>query len=199
MPEPARPAVFLDRDDTLIANRAITEGTTHPGSLFDPALVELLPGAAAACAALKRAGFALVVVTNQGCVARGECRIEQVKATNERVCEVVKEEAGVELDGMYFCAYHPEGSVAPWNMEHPWRKPGPGMILAAEKDLGLDLGKSWMVGDAERDVDAALAAGIALERTIVVGDAKVARVGRRVEGLGGAARVIVGTEVGGVR
>ncbi len=192
-------AVFLDRDDTLIVNREITAGTAHPGSLFDPALVRLLPGAAAACRMLKDAGLALVVVTNQGCVARGECGLERVEATNRRVREVVAREAGVELDAVYFCPYHPKGTVAPWNVEHPWRKPGPGMILAAAEALGLDLGRSWMIGDAERDIEAGIAAGIAVERTIVVGATAVNRVGRRVGGMEEAARAIVGTGAAGVR
>ncbi len=187
-----RAAVFLDRDDTLIQNREITAHTSHPGDLFDPALVRFMPGAAEACRVLKGAGFALVVVTNQGAVARGAATIEQVEATNRRVREVVRAEAGVELDGVYYCPYHPKGTVAPWNVEHPWRKPGPGMVLAAAKDLGLDLARSWMIGDAERDIEAAVAAGIAVERTIVVGAAAVGRVGIRVGGMGEAAGVVLG-------
>lgn len=165
-----RPAVFLDRDDTLIVNRAITAGTAHPGSLFDPGLVRLMPGAAKACALLHGAGFVLVVVTNQGCVARGECTIAQVEATNARVREIVRAESGVSLDAVYFCPYHPKGSVAPYNVEHPWRKPQPGMILAAANDLGLDLASSWMIGDAQRDIDAAVSAGIDARRALLVGD-----------------------------
>lgn len=187
-----RAAVFLDRDDTLIQNREITARTAHPGDLFDPELVRLMPGAAEACRVLKGAGYVLVVVTNQGAVARGAATIEQVEATNRRVREVVRAEAGVELDGVYYCPYHPKGTVAPWNVEHPWRKPGPGMVLAAAKDLGLDLARSWMIGDAERDIEAAVAAGIAVERTIVVGAAAVGRVGIRVGGMGEAAGVVLG-------
>ena len=186
-----RPAIFLDRDDTLIVNRAITSHTAHPGSLYDPALVRLMAGAAEACRVLKEAGYALVVVTNQGAVARGECTIAQVEATNERVREVVREEAGVEIDGVYYCPYHPKGTVSPWNVEHVSRKPQPGMLLAAARDLGLDMGASWMIGDAERDIQAALAAGIAVERTIVVGDERVGRVGWRVGGIARAGEVVV--------
>lgn len=196
---PARPAVFLDRDDTLIVNRAITAGMAHPGSLFDPGLVKLMPGAEEACRVLKEAGYALVVVTNQGAVARGECTIAQVEATNRRVLEVVRAEAGVEIDGVYYCPYHPLGTVPPWNVEHSWRKPGAGMVLAAAEDLGLDLGRSWMIGDAERDVQAGIAAGIGRERTIVVGEEVCEGAGWRVGGMGEAARIIargVGCEEG---
>jgi D-glycero-D-manno-heptose 1,7-bisphosphate phosphatase len=185
--------VFIDRDDTLILNREVTARMAHPGDLFDPELVKLAPGAAGACRALKEAGYVLVVVTNQGAVARGAATIAQVEATNRRVCEVVKEEAGVEIDGVYYCPYHPKGTVAPWNVEHAWRKPGPGMVLAAAGEMGLDLGRSWMIGDAERDIEAGIAAGIAVERTIVVGEGAVKRVGARVAGMGAAAVVVAGT------
>ncbi len=196
-----RAAVFLDRDDTLILNRAITAGTPHPGSLFDPALVRLLPGAAAACRDLKRAGFALVVVTNQGAVARGECTIAQVEATNARLREVLKAESGggadgqpeVELDAIYFCPYHPKGSVPPFNIEHPTRKPHPGMFLAAAADLHLDLSRSWMIGDADRDIAAALAAGIPAAHTILLGDEFSSQAGHRVPSMIRAAQIVLAT------
>lgn len=192
-----RAAVFLDRDDTLIANRAITAMTRTPGSLFDPGLVQLLPTAAAACRRLKEAGFALVVVTNQGCVARGECGIADVEATNTRMRQVVREVAGVELDGVYYCPYHPKGSVAPYNVEHPWRKPNPGMIRWASDDLRLDLTRSWMIGDAERDIAAAIGAGIAQARTIAVpvegeySTAAASAAGWKAATLGAAADVVL--------
>jgi len=166
----ARPAVFLDRDDTLIANREPTASTPHPGDLIDPALVRLLPGVAAGLRRLRDAGFALVVITNQGGVARAVCRTEQVEACNRRMRDFVRAEVGVELDGVYYCPYHPMGTVAPFNVEHPWRKPAPGMILAAAADLGLDLSRSWMVGDAERDAQAAIAAGLDPRHTILIAE-----------------------------
>lgn len=163
-----RAAVFLDRDDTLIANRDVTAATPHPGDLCDPALVRLLPGVAEGLRRLHRAGFALVVVSNQGCVARGVCTIEQVEACNRRMRELIRAEAGIELDGVYYCPYHPKGGVAPFNTEHLWRKPAPGMILAAAADLGLDLSRSWMIGDSPRDAQAAMAAGVDAARAVLV-------------------------------
>lgn len=163
-----RPAVFLDRDDTLIANQEVTAGTPHPGDLCDPALVRLLPGVASGLRRLHDAGFALVVVSNQGCIARGVGTIEQVEACNRRMRDLLRAEAGVELDGVYYCPYHPKGTVAPFNIEHPWRKPAPGMILAAAEDLGLDLSRSWMFGDSERDAEAAIAAGITPSRALLI-------------------------------
>ncbi|HYE02029.1 MAG TPA: HAD-IIIA family hydrolase [Phycisphaerales bacterium] len=164
-----RPAVFLDRDDTLIATREATRDTAWPGDLSDPELVRLLPGVPEGLALLGGAGLALVVVSNQGGVSRGACTLGQVRATNQRLRELVRREAGVELDGLYFCPHHPGGSVSPWNTEHPWRKPAPGMILAAATDLELDLTRSWLIGDGERDIAAGVAAGIPRERAVLLG------------------------------
>jgi len=161
-----RPAVFLDRDDTLIYNRSPTADTPYPGDLFDPALVRLLPGAPEGLKLLSAAGFALVVVSNQGGVARGRCTLAQVFACNERLRRLARDEAGVEFAGIYVCPYHPTGTLPPWNIEHPWRKPGPGMVLAGAADLGLDLSRSWLIGDKERDLEAAIAAGIPRAHTI---------------------------------
>ncbi len=185
-----RPAVFLDRDDTLIANREVTARTPHPGDLCDPALVRLLPGVATGLRRLRDAGFALVVVSNQGCVARGVCPVEQVEACNRRMRDLLRTEAGVELAGVYYCPYHPKGTVAPFNVEHPWRKPAPGMMLAAAADLGLDLTRSWMIGDAERDAEAAVAAGIDSTRAILVSDARPAR-GLTAPDFDAAARMVI--------
>ncbi|MGP1346214.1 MAG: HAD-IIIA family hydrolase [Phycisphaerales bacterium] len=147
----ARRAVLLDRDDTVCRCTGVAPGN----DLGDPGLVELLPGAREACEALVRAGFVLVAVTNQGGVARGRYGIEAVRATCERVNELL----GGLLSCAYFCPYHPSGTVARWTREHAWRKPGSGMVLAAGEDLGLDLGASWMVGDKSRDCVAGMSAG----------------------------------------
>jgi len=144
------PAVFLDRDDTLIACNAITPD----GDLVDPALVEPLPGVAAALTSLRRAGFFLAVITNQGAVARGRCSLADVEAVNARMRELLP---GL-LDDIRFCPYHPKGSVPAFTREHPWRKPAPGMILDLAAAHSLDLARSWVVGDAPRDVQAGRAA-----------------------------------------
>ena len=186
-----RAAVFLDRDDTLIANAALAARLREPGYLYEPGLVELLPGAAEACAALKGAGFALVIVTNQSAVARGYCGVGEVEVTNARVRELVRERGGVEIDGCYSCPYSPDGTVPPFNVDHPWRKPNPGMILWAADDLRLDLSRSWMIGDGERDIVAAVRAGIDASRTVLIGGrgGRVARFGR--DGSAGWAAVSV--------
>lgn len=191
-PGSQRAAVFLDRDDTLIANSAIGARMAHPGYLYQAELVELLAGAAEGCVQLARAGYALVVVTNQSAVARGWCRVKDVDRTNLRVRELVRR-AGVELAGVYTSLHSPEGAIAGYACEHAWRKPGGGMITAAAADLGLDLGRSWMIGDAERDVQAAVAGGIAVERTIVVGERRDAvRVcGARARDVAEAAEIVL--------
>ncbi|MDQ7014385.1 MAG: HAD-IIIA family hydrolase [Planctomycetota bacterium] len=171
------PAVFLDRDDTLIANAELPDEAFAGrwGDLADPAHVALLPGVHDSCLALRRAGFALVVITNQGSVARGGATIAEVEATNARVAELLPDPDRPDRPGSsliertYFCPYHPLGVVEPFNVEHPWRKPQPGMILAAVDDLCLDLASSWMVGDAERDIEAGRRAGIEPARCIRVG------------------------------
>jgi len=151
-------AVFLDRDDTLIACRSVTPD----GDLGDPALVGLLPGAREACERWKEAGFALVVVSNQGGVARGRYGLEDVEAVNARLNELL----GGAVDAFRFCPYHPNGTVPEFAREHHWRKPTPGMLLDAADELGIDLSASWMVGDGPRDCGAGRAAGC---RTVLVG------------------------------
>ncbi len=155
-----RPAVFLDRDDTLVDNHRATADTPHPGDLIDPALVRLLPGVGAACAALA-ARFPLVVVTNQGGIAQGLCTHDDVEAVHDRMRELLRP-FGVRLAGVYYAPHRPPpaGVVPPYNAPHPWRKPGPGMLQAAARDLGLDLSRSWLIGDAARDIEAGLAAGL---------------------------------------
>lgn len=154
-----RPAVFLDRDNTIIHN---------DGDLGDPARVRLVQGAASAIASLNGLGFRVVVVTNQGGVARGKYGEDDVERVHHRISELLQQQAnGARVERYYFCPYHPEGRVAKYTMEHEFRKPSPGMLLQAAKDLRLDLPPSWMVGDALRDVEAGRAAGC---RTVLLRD-----------------------------
>lgn len=159
-----QPAVFLDRDDTLIRRR----GGLPTGDLGDPADVEAIPGAREALARLKAAGLPLVMVTNQGGVARGNYTLADVERVNARVNELM----GGAIDAFRACPWHPKGTVPEFTREHPWRKPAPGMILDASEKLGLDPRRSWMIGDAERDALAGKAAGC---RTIIVGDGEAYR------------------------
>ena len=139
-----RPAVFLDRDGTVIE---------EVGHLGEPERVVILPGVPSALRRLADAGYALVVVTNQAGVARGMFTEEAVRAVNERAAELLSSE-GIRLDGVYHCPHHPD-FTGPCDC----RKPAPGMLRSAARDLELDLERSWMVGDHPTDAGAARAAG----------------------------------------
>ena len=146
--QPSRPAVFLDRDGTLV------EEVPY---LHDPARVVLLPGVEA-LRRLAAAGFALVVVTNQAGVARGLYDEAAVHAVHRRLAELLAG-AGVRPDAVLYCPHHPDGTVPGYARACRCRKPGPGMLETAAERLGLDLGTSWLIGNHPADVGAALAAG----------------------------------------
>lgn len=167
-----RAAVFLDRDDTLIEARSLPAPAppAAPGDVCDPALVSLLPGALKACRLLKSAGFLLIVVSNQGVVARGGATRERVEEVNARMRELLVDEAGRGLvDAVYYCPYHPKGTVKEFVREHRWRKPAPGMILSAAAAWKVNLADSWVVGDSERDMEAGKAAGVPAAQCLLVG------------------------------
>jgi D,D-heptose 1,7-bisphosphate phosphatase len=143
-------AVFLDRDNTIIHN---------DGDLGDPKLVKLIQGAASAIASLRGLGFKVIVVTNQGGVARGKYTEADVEATHQRINELILANSGATVDRFYFCPYHPQAIVEQYRADHPWRKPQPGMLIQAAKDFNLDLSQSWMIGDQVRDIQAGIVAG----------------------------------------
>lgn len=151
-----QPAVFLDRDNTIIHN---------DGDLGDPAQVRLIQGAASAIASLKGLGYSIVVITNQGGVARGKYTEKDVQAVHERINELVRQTSGGSIDRFYYCPYHPEGTVEQYKREHPWRKPQPGMLTQAAQDMQIDMAQSWMVGDQMRDIEAGLAVKV---RTVLL-------------------------------
>jgi len=142
---PLRPAVFLDRDGTLNA-AVVRDGKPYPPATV--AELVLLPGVVEGCARLKAAGFALVVATNQPDVGRGTQSRERVEAIHARLGALLPIER-VEV------SYDPGGEEPP----SPFRKPAPGLLLRAARELGLDLARSWMVGDRWRDVDCGRNAG----------------------------------------
>jgi D-glycero-D-manno-heptose 1,7-bisphosphate phosphatase len=144
-----RPALFLDRDGTLV------EEVPY---LHDPERVVLAPGAGA-LAAVAAAGYALVVVTNQAGVARGLYDKAAVAAVHRRLGELLAG-AGVRLDAVLYCPHHPEGTVPGYARACRDRKPGPGMLETAAARLGLDLAASFLVGNHPADVGAAVAAGV---------------------------------------
>ena len=144
-----RPAVFLDRDGTLV------EDVPY---LHDPERLVLLPGVER-LADLAAAGYALVVVTNQAGVARGLFDEAAVAAVHRHLRRLLAG-AGVGLDAVLYCPHHPEGTVAAYARACRDRKPGPGMLEAAARRLGLELAASFLIGNAPTDVGAAVAAGV---------------------------------------
>jgi D-glycero-D-manno-heptose 1,7-bisphosphate phosphatase len=146
-----RPAVFFDRDNTLIVS---------DGYLGDPSKVVLMEGAADAIAKARQYGFKIVTFSNQSGVARGLFSEEDVQAVNLRMDQLLlfaNPSAAVHLH--LYCPFHPEGTIEQYRQDSELRKPKPGMILQAAEKLNLDLGRSWVVGDAPRDIEAGKAAG----------------------------------------
>ncbi len=141
-----QPAVFLDRDGTLI------EDVPY---LDDPSGIRFLPGAAEALVRLRRAGFARVLVTNQSGIGRGFFTEERLRAIHAEL-EGRLAGVGASLDGIYYCPSAPPGGA---EGDCPDRKPAPGMLLRGAVELGIDLDASWMVGDKMSDVMAGLNAG----------------------------------------
>lgn len=154
---------FLDRDDTLIACNSLAPEPppAAPGDLIDPRKVTVLPGVAEGCRMLVEAGFTLIVVSNQGSVARGAAEIAGVERVNRRVDELLRDPQGRALiTRFYFCPFHPKGSIPRFAKEHDWRKPSDGMLREAMKDFGAVPLDCMMIGDAERDIEAGIRAGL---------------------------------------
>jgi rfaE bifunctional protein nucleotidyltransferase chain/domain len=136
-----RPAVFLDRDGTLV------EDVGYPR---DPDQLRLLPGATQALAELRIKGFALVIISNQSGVGRGLLTREQADRVHSGLTGLLAEQ-GVSLDGAYYCYHGPDEAC-------PCRKPSPHLLRTAADELGLDLARSFMIGDKRTDVEAGRAA-----------------------------------------
>jgi D-glycero-D-manno-heptose 1,7-bisphosphate phosphatase len=145
-------ATFLDRDGTIIED---------VGYLRSPADVRLLPGAAPAIRRLNQHGWAVVVVTNQSGIARGLLTMEDYEAAESRVDQLLQRE-GARLDAHYFCPHLPE-VTGPCDC----RKPGTLLYRQAAEELGIDLARSWWIGDRVRDVIPAESLG---GRGILIGE-----------------------------
>jgi D-glycero-D-manno-heptose 1,7-bisphosphate phosphatase len=136
----ANPAVFLDRDGTIVED---------PGFLHEPEKVQLLPGAAEAIRRLNAAGYRVIVVTNQSGIARGRYTVRDYEAVQERL-GVLLAAQGAHLDGAYFCPHHPLLS-GPCEC----RKPGVKLFRDAQAAFDIDFARSWWVGDRLSDVQPA--------------------------------------------
>ena len=138
-----RPALFLDRDDTLIRDSPY---------LSKPEGVELLAGWREGLSAFRKAGCRLIMVSNQSGVGRGLITTAQLLAVHARLAELLAE-GGVQLDATYYCPHEPQAGCR-------CRKPGIGMLEAACRDFATDLVGSLMVGDRAGDMEMGLAMGV---------------------------------------
>jgi len=145
-----RPALFLDRDGVI----NIDHGYVHR-----PVDVEFLDGIFELVAEAKRAGYLVVVVTNQAGIGRGYYS----EADFQELMDWMKSrfvEHGGQIDAVYFCPYHPEHGVGKYLRESDCRKPAPGMLLQAQRELDIDMERSILIGDKPSDMTAGLAAGV---------------------------------------
>ncbi len=158
-----RPAVFVDRDG--VVNQLVDDPQSGmPESPLHEQQVTLIAGAPDALRRLSAAGFLLVGVSNQPAAAKGKVSVEQLEAVQRRVLALL-EAAGVEFADFRICLHHPDGAVAGLSGPCDCRKPAPGMLLDAARELKIDVAASWMIGDTDADVAAGRAAGC---RTVLV-------------------------------
>ncbi|MGY3945698.1 D-glycero-beta-D-manno-heptose 1,7-bisphosphate 7-phosphatase [Aeromonas tecta] len=141
----SKPAIFLDRDGV------INEDTGYVSQVDD---FHFLPGVIDAMQLLKQKGYQLIVVTNQSGIARGYFSEDDFMNLTEWM-DWSLADRGVDLDGIYFCPHHPDHG-APCDC----RKPAPGMLLLAQQELGIDMSRSYMVGDKPSDLSAAMNAKV---------------------------------------
>lgn len=145
-----RPAAFLDRDGVINVDH---------GYVFKPTDMAFTPTAVEAIRLLNAADYPVLVVTNQSGVARGMYGVAEVEAFHAHLNEALGR-AGAHVDAFYYCPYHPDGTVADYAIEHEDRKPGPGMIRRAMREWDVSAAGSFLIGDRQSDLDAAIAAGI---------------------------------------
>lgn len=151
---PAQPsrrrAAFIDRDGVI--NREL--GYVHKAADF-----HLLPGVVSGLQALQGAGFQLVVVTNQAGIARGLYTEHDYAVLTAHMRALLRDQ-GVELAAVYHCPHHPSAGIGPYRTDCRCRKPAPGMLLDAARDLDLDLAASVLIGDKASDIQAGRRAGV---------------------------------------
>lgn len=149
-------AVFLDRDGV------ITKEPPHYAHRIDQ--LELIPKSAEAIKELNESGFKVIIVSNQSGVARGYYQEKDIKIYNNEMKRQL-EEKGAHIDAIYYCPHHPEATIKEYRIDCDCRKPKPGMLKRAEKDLDLDLKCSFLIGDKDSDIEAGYRAGC---KTILV-------------------------------
>jgi D-glycero-D-manno-heptose 1,7-bisphosphate phosphatase len=148
-------AVFLDRDGVINEMVPSLEGPDSPRSADE---FHLLPGAGAAVRRLNELGLPVVVVSNQPGVAKGKFPAANLNAITERMVEALEDDLA-SLQGIYYCMHHPQAVVDEYRTSCDCRKPKPGLLLQAAKDMKLELIGSYMVGDQSRDMRAGKSVG----------------------------------------
>lgn len=149
-------AVFLDRDGV------ITKEPPHYAHRIDQ--LKLVPKSAETIKGLNEGGFKVIVISNQSGVARGYYQEKDIKIYNNEMKRQL-EEKGAHIDAIYYCPHHPEATIKEYRIDCNCRKPKPGMLKRAEKDLNLDLKRSFLIGDKISDIEAGYRAGC---KTILV-------------------------------
>jgi D-glycero-D-manno-heptose 1,7-bisphosphate phosphatase len=145
-----RRAVFIDRDGTI---------SEEVGYVNHVSRYRVFPFAAEAVRALNEAGWLAVLVTNQAGVARGYFKEELIGAVHDLLAAELEKD-GARLDAVYYCPHHPSVGEPPYRFDCDCRKPRPGLIRRAAEELGVDLARSWMVGDRYSDTELARNAGV---------------------------------------
>jgi D-glycero-D-manno-heptose 1,7-bisphosphate phosphatase len=146
-----RPALFLDRDGVVVVD------TNYLGRIED---LRMIDGAARAIARCNSAKIPVVLVTNQSGIARGYYDWNGFRTIQAELSSALSASGG-HFDAVLACAYHGDGEAPLDVANHPWRKPNPGMILAAAQRMKLHLPSSWVIGDRSHDLAAGAAAGLA--------------------------------------
>ena len=145
-----RPAVFIDRDGTI---------SEEVGYINHPSRFRLFPYAASAIKLLNERGWLAVIVTNQAGVARGYFSETMIQTVHDNLQQSLRD-GGARVDAIYYCAHHPSVGDPPYRQDCDCRKPKPGLVNRAARDLNIALEQSWMVGDRYSDIELARNAGV---------------------------------------
>lgn len=173
------PAIFLDRDGVIL---------TYHRLLTNADEMVIAPGVPEALRKLKRAGYLLVVITNQSVVARGMITEEELRKLHRTLTERLETE-GVALDRIYYCPHHPDADIPEYRTVCECRKPGILLIQQAVKELDIDLSRSFFIGDEATDIEAGVRAKV---KTIFIGTDPDMPPGYIAKDLSEAALIILG-------
>lgn len=150
-------AIFLDRDG-VVNELVYFQEQGIIDSPFTPYQFHLCPGVPQAIKRFQNAGYKIIIVSNQPGVAKGHMTLNNFNRIDETMKAQLEKE-GVFLDGVYYCLHHPEAVIEQYRIDCKCRKPKPGLILKAVKDMDIDVSQSWFIGDNLTDIKAGKNAG----------------------------------------